>query len=847
MKDFSKKWGAYVSERSWGSVREDYSPDGDAWKYFPHDLARSKAYRWGEDGLAGLCDDQQRLVFSLALWNGKDPILKERLFGLDSWEGNHGEDVKECYFYLDATPSHSYLSYLYKYPHGEFPYNRMVEENKRRSTLDREFELLDTGIFNESRYFDVFVTYAKADDEDICIRLDIYNRGPEVADIYILPQLLFRNTWSWDPTLGSVPNIRTGPTGKNFTTLLAEGSMYLYGDVPTKLLFTNNETNNERVWKVPNRTPYVKDAFHRYVIRKEACVHPEEGTKACFYYEKVSIPAGKSHSIRMRLSSEALKAPLDDVDRVIAQRKKDADDFYQSIRPKNATEEQEKIQRQALSGLLWSTQFYMYDVKTWLKGDNPQHPPPASRLEGRNHDWKHLQAMDLISMPEKWEYPWFAAWDLAFQTVALSLVDEEGAKQQLKMVMQMQYLHPNGQIPAYEWSFSDLNPPVQAWAAWTLYEKQEKKDREFLEVCFLKLIRNFGWWVNKIDRLGNNFFEGGFLGLDNISVIDRSKPLPNGDMIEQSDGTGWMGFFALMMMKIALKLAETDPAYQDPAANFLEHFLLIARAMESTPKRAAAMWDDKDGFFYDLVLYPDGRSVPLKIRSFVGLIPFFSIDFFDEGYFSRFPLFHKHFESFSTKYFSAFKKCITPLDAISDKKGYLFSLMNISQMKRVLERVWNPEEFLSEHGLRSLSKYHEKNPLIFEGSKVGYEPAESLEKIKGGNSNWRGPIWFPTNYLFLCALHRLQKGVGDTLKIKGQPLSVLIQSLSTRLISLFEVGISGNRPVHGDAQIFGQDPYWKDLILFYEHYHGDTGRGLGGSHQTGWSSLVANIIDELED
>lgn len=840
MSNLSKKWGAYVSERSWGSVREDYSPDGKAWQYFPHDLARSKAYRWGEDGLVGLCDSQQSLVFSLALWNGKDPILKERLFGLDSLEGNHGEDVKECYFYLDATPNHAYLSYLYKYPQREFPYNQLVEENKRRSTLDREFELLDTGIFNESRYFDVFVTYAKAGDEDICIRLDIYNRGPEAAEIYVLPQLFFRNTWSWGPTLGSLPNIRRGPIGKDYTTLIAN-SMYLYGDTPSQLLFTHNETNNQRVWNAPNRTLYVKDAFHRYVIHKEPCVHLEEGTKACFYYEKIMVQPGQCHTIRLRLSSELLKAPLVDVDGVIAQRKKEADQFYHSIHPETISEQQKKIQRQALSGLLWNTQFYMYDVQTWLKGDNPKLPPPASRLQGRNSHWKHLDAMDLISMPEKWEYPWFAAWDLAFQAVALSLVDEEGAKEQIKMLMRMEYFHPNGQIPAYEWSFSDLNPPVQAWALWTIYEKGGKKDRAFLEVCFLKLIRNFGWWINKVDRLGNNFFEGGFLGLDNISVIDRSKPLPGGGLIEQSDGTGWMGFFALTMMKIALELAEKDSAYEEPAANYLEHFLLIGAAMEVSPKRSVPMWDDQDGFFYDLVLYPDGHCQQLKIRSFVGLIPFYSLDFFDVDRLSRFPLFSKHFKLLMQKHPNASKKCIT---SIGNK--YLFSLMNITQMKKILERVWDPDEFLSEHGLRSLSKYHEKNPLIFEGNKVGYEPAESIEKIKGGNSNWRGPIWFPTNYLFLCSLRRLHAGVGDTLKIRGQPIQVLIQSLSTRLISLFEKNAAGKRPVHGDDNIYQQDPHWKDLILFYEHYHGDTGRGLGASHQTGWSSLVANIISELE-
>ncbi len=840
-----KKWGAYVSERSWGSVREDYSPDGKAWDYFPHEMARSRAYRWGEDGLAGFCDRDQTLVFSLALWNGKDRILKERLFGLTSTEGNHGEDVKEYYFYLDATPTHSYLHFLYKYPQKEFPYEQLIAENERRTTQEREFELLDTGVFQDNRYFDVFVTYAKAGPEDICIRIDVHNRGPEAAELDLLPQLVFRNTWSWGPQLGPVPEIRPkiqkGPEGKGFQSLVAD-QIYLYGDSPSQLLFTHNETNNERLWKSPNRTPYVKDAFHRQLIQKEAAVNPkEEGTKACFHF-KGEIPSGGCQTFRLRLTPERLDNPLGEVDTIITKRKKEADQFYEMIHPSKATADRKAIQRQALSGLLWSEQFYMYDVETWLKGDNPHLPPPAPRLEGRNSHWRHLEAKDVISMPDKWEYPWFAAWDLAFQAVALDLVDHEAAKEQLKMLLKIEYLHPNGQIPAYEWAFSDLNPPVQAWALWTLYERGGKQDREFLEVCFLKLNRNFGWWVNKVDRLGNNFFEGGFLGLDNISVIDRSKPLSNGGMIEQSDGTGWMAFFALMMLKMALELAQKDPAFEEPAANYLEHFLLIAAAMEPLDERAVDMWDDKDGFFYDLVLYPKGDCQRLKIRSFVGIIPFYSLDFFEEKDLQRFPHFYPHFQFCMGKYSQVFNKCVTSLIENGEKR-YLFSLMNIDQMKRVLERIFDPAEFFSDFGLRSLSKFHEKNPLIFEDRTVGYEPGESLEKIKGGNSNWRGPIWFPTNYLFLCALIRLREAVGDTLKIRGQPLQVLIESLTHRLIALFERGSDGKRPVHGDAWLFQEDPHWKDLLLFYEHYHGDLGRGLGASHQTGWSSLISKVIE----
>ena len=831
-----KKWGAYVSERSWGSVREDYSADGNAWEYFPHDLARSRAYRWGEDGLAGLCDQDQTLVFSLAFWNGKDAILKERLFGLTSTEGNHGEDVKEYYFYQDATPTHSYLEFLYKYPQAEFPYDRLVKENRERTTKDREFELIDTGIFDEGRYFDIGVTYAKNDVEDICIRVDIYNRGPQTATIDVLPQLYFRNTWSWGAELAPMPTIQ-----KNGNFLKAEGlaqTMYLYGDTPSQFLFTHNETNHERVWKTPSRTLYVKDAFHRYLIAGESCVDTQQGTKGCFLYQKIQIPAGGCHTIRLRFSSKVLTAPLKEIDQIIAKRKKEADLFYDSIHPSKATLEEKKIQRQALSGLIWTQQFYMYNVETWLTGDNPKLPPPASRLEGRNSHWKHLDAKDIISMPEKWEYPWFAAWDLAFQAVALSLVDAGAAKEQLKKLMGMEYFHPSGQIPAYEWTFSDLNPPVQAWALWSLF--QQNNDLPFLEVCFLKLTRNFGWWVNQVDRLGNNFFEGGFLGLDNISIIDRSKPLPGGGLIEQSDGTGWMAFFSLTMMRIALKLAEKDHAYEEPAANYLEHFLLIAAAMEPTDKRNIDMWNEADGFFYDLIRYPDGTCQQLKIRSFVGIIPLYSVDFFEEDYLSQFPHFYNHFNLFLVKHAPLVQKCVTPLST-RGKKTYLFSLMNLEKMKRILERVLDPVEFLSDHGLRSLSKFHEKNPFIFEDRKVCYEPGESLEKIKGGNSNWRGPIWFPTNYLFLKTLDRLQEGLGDDLLIKGQTLQEAADDLSKRLLSLFQQSQEGC-PEHGDSKLFQTDPYWKDLVLFYEHFHGDTGRGLGASHQTGWTTLIANII-----
>ncbi len=754
-----KKWGAYVSERSWGSVREDYSGDGNAWDYFPHDLARSKPYLWGEDGIAGLCDIDQTFVFSLAFWNGKDPILKERMFGLNTYEGNHGEDVKEYYFYLDATPTHSYLKYLYKYPQGAYPYNQLVETNKQRSTADREFELLDTGIFNDQKYFDIFITYAKAAPEDICIRIDIFNRGPEKATLHVLPQLI------------------------------SQSKVLLVADPPpTEILFTQK-----------------KDGFHRYVIHNEPL--PKEGKKSCFYYKNLSIESQKCFTIRLRLGSSSLK----DVDAVIDQRKKEADAFYQSF---------STIQRAALSGLLWNKQFYKYNVKTWIEA------PPPVRLNGRNCHWTHLNAHHIISMPDKWEYPWFASWDLALQTLPLSLVDLAEAKKQLHLLLTIEYFHPNGQIPAYEWSFSDLNPPVQAFALWKLYQKDH--DRDYLELCFLKLIRNFNWWINKVDSLGNNFFEGGFLGLDNISVIDRSKPLSDGGLIEQSDGTGWMAFFALNMMRIALELAKKDPAFEETASNYLEHFLLVSRAMELPSKRSISMWNEEDGFFYDLMRYPDGTCQQLKVRSLVGIIPFFSIDFYETTDFSQFPRFQKNFQLFSKKYPRDFTKCITHLP-----NRYLFSLMDTTRIKRVLAKILDPNEFLSPYGIRSLSKFHEKHPFIFDNNKVSYEPGESFERIKGGNSNWRGPIWFPINYLFLSSLHRLFEATGDPSLQKAH------HDLSHRLLALFEKDSSGLRPVHAESS-----PFFNDLLLFYEHYHGDTGRGLGASHQTGWSSLIANIIDE---
>lgn len=864
-----KKWGPFVSERAWGTVREDYSPNGKAWDYSTHDMSRSKAYRWSEDGLAGFSDQFQFLCFSLALWNGQDPILKERLFGLNSTEGNHGEDVKEYYYYLDATPTYSYCKYLYKYPHQAFPYETLVDVNNKRTTLDREFELIDTGVFADNRYFDVFVEYAKEDINDICIRIQVFNRGPDPANIHVLPQLWFRNTWSWGSTLGHIPSIEMGTSQKDFVSLYADSSkiaspshlsfeyklppLYFYGESGGTPLFTHNESNNKRLWgsEATNRTPYVKDAFHRYLINKEVCVSPDKsGSKACLHYGELTIPPGESKTIRLRLAPQVLQHPLKDVDAIIAKRKLEADEYYAEIQSTKLSEEDKQIHRQSIAGLLWSMQFYNYNVKTWLTGDDPAHPPAPSRRHVRNSHWEHLFSCNIISMPDKWEYPWFASWDLAFHTLTMALVDLEGAKHQLFSLLTHQYQHPNGQIPAYEWAFSDLNPPVQAWAAWRLYQieqrKKQKGDRNFLESCFLKLIHNFGWWVNKVDKEGNNFFEGGFLGLDNISVIDRSKPCPLGGHIEQSDGTGWMGFFSLMMMRIALELAKDDSTYEGMATTFFEHFAYIAKAMQTSEARLVNMWDEDDGFFYDVVSHPDGTHQRLKIRSYVGIIPFFSIDYLDFDEISKFTHFHSNLHLFRRNNPDIVDLCMTPYDH-NGKKRFLLSLMRPNQIQSVLERAWNPNEFRSSYGLRSLSKYHEENPLIFIDNKVSYEPGESLEKIKGGNSNWRGPVWFPINFLTLDALHKLSEAIGDKIKINipgESPITVKMmeESLAQNLIDLFRKNTQGQRPIHADNQLYATDPHWQDLILFYEHYHGDTGRGLGASHQSGWSSIVANLI-----
>jgi hypothetical protein len=869
-----RKWGPYVSERAWGTVREDYSPDGNAWNFFPHDHARSRAYRWGEDGLAGICDRYQILVFALALWNGRDPILKERLYGLVPGEANHGEDVKEYYFYLDSTPTHSYMKYLYKYPQSAFPYTELIEENRRRHGQQQpEYELIDTGIFDEDRYFDVFVEYAKVDPEDICIRIEVANRGPQDAAIHVLPQLWFRNTWSWGAQPGPEPHIRPGPAGEEFSSLEADdseaellpnltfeyrlGKRYLYAPIGGQALFTNNETNAPRVWgpSAQSRSLFVKDAFHRSVIDGEQCVNPTQvGTKACFDFAERNIPAGGSIVIRLRLSDKTLDEPLADVDQVVAERRAEADEYYDSIHPAKASEDERRIQRQALAGMLWNKQIFIYDVNVWLNGDNPEWPPSELRRHGRNTHWLHLNSMRVMSMPDKWEYPWFAAWDLAFHCVPLALVDPEFAKEQLWLLLFEQFQRPNGQIPAYEWEFSDLNPPVHAWAVWRVYNmdrvRSGKADRRFLEQCFHKLLINFAWWVNKVDGEGNNIFEGGFLGLDNITVIDRSLELPGGTTLEQSDATGWMGSFCLHLMRIALELAKENSVYEALATKFFQHYVYVGAAMKRMGKSNYQLWDEQDSFFYDVLRFPNGEFHKLRVRSLVGLIPLYAIERLEEDWIKPFPRFAANLKWFLSNRQDLVQSCVTTIER-DGKTVYVLAILNESQINSLFQRIWDPAEFRSDFGLRSLSKWHEAHPFVFEGRSVGYEPAESVEMLKGGNSNWRGPVWFPTTFMMIESLRKLGKAYGPLMTVDNpvadeSPITFneMAKGFADRLISIFTRDARGRRPVYGRIEKFQTDPHWRDLILFYEYFQGDTGVGLGSSHQTGWTGLMASLIDE---
>ncbi len=868
-KRYWKRWGPYMSERAWGTVREDYSANGDAWSSVSHDMARSKAFRWGEDGLAGYCDRYQLLCFSLALWNGKDPILKERAFGLVPSEGNHGEDVKEYYFYLDSSPSHSYMKYLYKYPQAAYPYEGLIEENRKRNGQGPEYELIDTGTFDQDRYFDVFVEFAKSSPDDTAIKITAYNRGPDRAPLHIIPQLFFRNVWAWgperqrEPTLQLVANDAAGVTiqadddGTDLLPSLLQsyklGQFYLHAPAGGTPLFTNNETNRERLYGTPNETPYVKDAFHRTIVNGESCTNPENrGTKSAIVYS-LDIPAGGSESILLHLGQNPSAAVRATGERAIAERLADTDEFYKSIHPPRASEDEKLIQRQALAGMLWSKQFYCFDVERWKNGDDPAAPPPAERARIRNAHWDHLNSMRILSMPDKWEYPWFAAWDLAFQALTLSLVDFEFAKDQISLMLFEQFQHPNGQIPAYEWEFSDLNPPVHAWATWRIFHlervKTGKPDRAFLEKCFHKLMLNFTWWVNKVDSEGNNVFEGGFLGLDNITVLDRSQKLPQGARLEQADATGWMGAFSLVMMRIALELAKEDPVYERLATKFFQHYVFIGAAIKNMGgQKHLSLWCDDNGFFHDKLRYPDGTTTTLAIRSLVGIIPLYAVERLELNWLENFPEFRKRLEWSLKNRHELLRNSCHPVQHL-DGRSLVLAIFDESQLNRLLERVFDPSEFLSEFGVRSLSKYHEQHPFLFGDTEVRYEPAETSSKLKGGNSNWRGPIWFPTTFLIIESLKKLSKAYGPeycAMEHAGRCLTFggLAGEIAERLISIFTRDDNGRRAVFGNNEKFQTDPHWRDYIPFYEYFNGDTGAGLGASHQTGWTGLVATLIDE---
>jgi len=859
-----KKWGPYLSERQWGTVREDYSPQGKAWEYFTHDMARSRTYRWGEDGLAGVCDRGQRLCLALALWNGKDAILKERLFGLTGPEGNHGEDVKEIYYYLDATPTGSYLKMLYKYPLSRFPYGRLVGENRRRGRQEPEFEIVDTGVFDDDRYFDVFVEYAKADTEDLLMRITVHNRAPQAAEIHLLPQAWFRNTWAWDhEPQTSKPAMSLDKRGAAVAHPEL-GQYRLAADGRPEWLFCDNDTNPARVFGDRSAHGFFKDAFHQYVIRgRQNAVNPDHtGTKVAAYY-RLPLPAGSTQQVRLRLAAGDLTEPFADFDDVFEARLREADEFYGQLQQGIADADARRVQRQAFAGLLWSKQFYNYDVTTWLDGDPEQPKPPAERLQGRNHDWLHLNNADVISMPDTWEYPWYASWDLAFHCIPLALVDAEFAKQQLVLLTREWYMHPNGQVPAYEWSFEDVNPPVHAWAAWRVYKIDRKQtgraDRAFLERVFHKLLLNFTWWVNRKDVEGHNVFQGGFLGLDNIGVFDRSQKLAGGGHLDQADATSWMAMFCLNMLRIALELALENPVYEDIATKFFEHFLYIAAAMNDLGGHGVCLWDERDEFCYDVVHLPDGRMEPLRIRSMVGLIPLFAVETIEPEILQRLPDFAKRMRWFLNN-----RPDLAGLVSRWEEPGRgsrrMLSLLRGHRMKCLLRRMLDEREFLSPFGVRSLSKFHQHNPFLLdcdggfldcEGNahRVDYEPAESRTAMFGGNSNWRGPIWLPVNYLLIESLQKFHHYYGDDFKIEcpsGSGTYITINDvaceLSRRLAKIFLKDENGRRPVFGDHSRMQQGPHFRDHLLFYEYFHGDNGRGVGAAHQTGWTALVAKLL-----
>jgi hypothetical protein len=853
-----KKWGPYLTERQWGTVREDYSPYGTAWEFVSHDASRSKAYRWGEEGVAGISDDLQLIAFSIALWNGQDPILKERLFGLTGNEGNHGEDVKECYYYLDSTPTHSYMKMLYKYPQRAFPYSLLVEENRRRGKDQPEYELVDTGVFNDDRYFDVFVEYAKAGVEDILGKITVHNRGPEDAPLVVLPQIWFRNTWSWGLDQ-SRPSMRaTGGQAVELEHDKIIGKRWIYFDGPEQLLFCENETNVGRLYNVQSTGGYYKDGINDYIVEgKTHAVNPEmQGTKAAGLF-RLTVGAGSSVEVRFRLSDVLTERPFLGFEKVFALRMKEADQFYQELQVDLPNADARNVQRQAFAGMLWSKQFYYYDVPQWLKGDEGQPAPPNERKRGRNNDWLHLNNADIISMPDKWEYPWYAAWDLAFHCLPLAMVDPEFAKDQLVLLTREWYMHPNGQLPAYEWAFGDVNPPVHAWATWRVYKIDQKQnggrgDLDFLERVFHKLLLNFTWWVNRKDAEGHSIFQGGFLGLDNIGVFDRSAPLPTGGHIEQADGTSWMAMYSLNLMRISLELAASKPIYQDMATKFFEHFMYIAGAMANIGGEGINLWDPEDEFFYDVLHLPHGEHLPLRVRSMVGLIPLFAVETLDPELLEKVPEFKRRME-----WFLNYRPDLAALvsrwnvPGLGDRR--LLSLLRGHRMKRLLKRMLDESEFLSDYGIRALSRYHSDHPYQFHvnGMTFGveYAPGESNTGLFGGNSNWRGPIWFPVNFLIIESLQKFHHYYGDDFTVEcptgsGTFMTIndVADELARRLTKLFLLNAEGKRPVLGYSKKLQTDPHFRDWVLFHEYFHGDSGRGVGASHQTGWTGVVAKLL-----
>lgn len=855
-----RKWGPYVSERQWGTVREDYSDDGDAWNHFPHEQAPSRAYRWGEDGIAGFCDSKQRLCLAVALWNGKDPILKERMFGLSNRQGNHGEDVKELYYYLDATPTYSYARMLYKYPQADFPYDDLLTENARRTKQQPEYELMDTGVFGEDRYFDVDIEYAKAGAEDVLLRITVHNRGPEEATIDVLPQVWYRNTWSWFAD-GRRPILERAGDAivVNHPKL---GTYAVQFDSPDEIKFCENDTNVVKLYGGEGAGAHYKDGFHDYVIRgHQEAVSASGGTKAAGLYRR-TVPSGDSRIVRVRLSlGRPKEAPFADFERIFSLRKSEADGFYAQMQSKVIDEDLRRIQRQAFAGILWSKQYFHYDVTEWLAGDPTTPKPSKARAAGRNGEWVHANMEDVISMPDKWEFPWFAAWDWAFHLTTLAYLDLENAKQQLILLCQCWYMHPNGQLPAYEWNFGDVNPPVQAWAALRLYDMERKwtgqGDREFLETVFTKLLLNFTWWVNRKDPRGRNVFEGGFLGLDNIGVFDRSAPLPVDGTLVQSDGTSWMAMYSLNMLRIAIELAQEEEAYQDIATKFFEHFLMIGGAMTNLGGEGLGLWDDQDNFFYDWLVLSNGEAKPLRLRSLVGLIPMFAVEVIDPILLEKMPMFAKRLN-----WYLRYRPKLADLVSRWNKRGAedtrLLAITRAFRYSKLLERVLDTNEFLSDYGVRALSRYHLQNPYVFAHnefrSEVKYLPADSDSDLFGGNSNWRGPIWMPMNYLIVESLRKFDRFFGEEFRVEcpagsGQMRSLrqIADELRSRCTKLFRQDGAGRRPVFGSDEKMQTDPHFKDHILFHEYFDGDTGRGLGASHQTGWSGLVANMIAEMHE